>query len=251
MTGTLVNVAAILVGTLAGELVGGRLSLSLQTRILHGLGLVVLVIGIDNALAWRDTNPLFVLGGVLLGGLAGEALRIEDRLAAVGDLAQRRLTRPAVAPAGVAPGGVLAAEAPESHSTVSEGFFTASLVFCVGALAVVGPIQEGLTGNADTLYTKALLDGFASVALAASLGWGVALSAVSVLVYQGALTLGAGLFDSILTEGSDALLSMTSAGGVLIVGLALKLLDIQDVKVGNFLPALLFAPAIAGIASIF
>jgi uncharacterized membrane protein YqgA involved in biofilm formation len=241
MTGTLVNVAAILVGTLVGEVVGGRLSAQLQTRILHGLGLVVLVIGIDNALAWRDTNPLFVLGGVLLGGLAGEALHIEDRLAAVGDLAQRRLSRP---PADAAPGAA-------HHSTVSEGFFTASLVFCVGALAVVGPIQEGLTGNADTLYTKALLDGFASVALAASLGWGVALSAISVGLYQGALTLGAGLFDTILTEGSDALLSMTSAGGVLIVGLALKLLDIQDVKVGNFLPALVFAPAIAGIASIF
>jgi uncharacterized membrane protein YqgA involved in biofilm formation len=233
MTGTLVNVAAILVGTIIGELVGGRLSQGLQTRILHGLGLVVLVIGVDNALAWRDTNPLFVLGGVLLGGLAGEALRIEDRLQAVGDRAQARLTR----------GG--------GDSTVSEGFFTASLVFCVGALAVVGSIQDGLTGDHTTLYTKALLDGFASVALAASLGWGVALSAVSVLIYQGALTLGAGLFDTILTPGSDALLSMTSAGGILIIGLSLKLLDIQDVKVGNFLPALLFAPVIAGIASIF
>jgi uncharacterized membrane protein YqgA involved in biofilm formation len=235
MTGTLVNVAAILAGTLIGELVGGRLSQGLQTRILHGLGLVVLVIGIDNALAWRDTNPLFVLGGVLLGGLVGEGLRIEDRLQALGDRAQARL----------------AARSGNHQSTISEGFFTASLVFCVGALAVVGSIQDGLTGDHATLYTKALLDGFASVALAASLGWGVALSAVSVLVYQGALTLGAGLFDSILTEGSDALLSMTSAGGVLILGLALKLLDIQDVKVGNFLPALLFAPAIAGIASAF
>lgn len=232
MTGTLVNVGAILVGTLIGELVGGRLSSQLQTRILHGLGLVVLVIGIDNALQWRDTNPLFVLGGVLLGGLAGEALRIEDRLQAVGDRAQRTL-------------------ASKGESTVAEGFFTASLIFCVGALAVVGSIQDGLTGNHDTLYTKALLDGFASVALAASLGWGVALSAISVLIYQGALTLGAGLFQNILTDGSDALLSLTSAGGVLIIGLSLKLLDIQDVKVGNFLPALLFAPAIAGVASAF
>jgi uncharacterized protein len=237
MQGTLVNVGAILLGTLVGELVGGRLTTDLQTRILHGLGLVVLVIGIDNALQWRGTNTLFVLGGVLLGGLAGEALHIEDRLQAVGDYAQRRMAK---APVDGAP-----------PSTVSEGFFTASLVFCVGALAVVGPIQEGLTGNADTLYTKALLDGFASVALAASLGWGVGLSAITVLLYQGALTLGAGLFDTILTDGSDALLSMTSAGGILIIGLALKLLDIQDVKVGNFLPALIFAPAIAGIASIF
>jgi uncharacterized membrane protein YqgA involved in biofilm formation len=233
VTGTLVNVGAILAGTLIGELVGSRLSQGLQTRILHGLGLVVLVIGMDNALAWRDTNPLFVLGGVLLGGLAGEGLRIEDRLQAVGDRAQRALSR----------GG--------GQSTVSEGFFTASLVFCIGALAVVGSIQDGLTGDHTTLYTKALLDGFASVALAASLGWGVGLSAISVLIYQGALTLGAGLFDTILTDGSDALLSLTSAGGILIVGLSLKLLDIQDVKVGNFLPALLFAPAIAGIASIF
>jgi uncharacterized membrane protein YqgA involved in biofilm formation len=232
MQGTLVNVGAILLGTLIGELVGGRLSTQLQTRILHGLGLVVLVIGIDNALQWRDTNPLFVLGGVLLGGLAGEALRIEDRLQAVGDRAQKTLAR-------------------EGESTVAEGFFTASLIFCVGALAVVGSIQDGLTGNHDTLYTKALLDGFASVALAASLGWGVALSAISVLIYQGALTLGAGLFQNILTDGSDALLSLTSAGGVLIIGLSLKLLDIQDVKVGNFLPALLFAPAIAGIVSAF
>jgi uncharacterized membrane protein YqgA involved in biofilm formation len=241
VTGTLVNVAAILVGTLVGEVVGGRLKQGLQTRILHGLGLVVLVIGIDNALQWRDTNPLFVLGGVLLGGLAGEALRIEDRLQALGDRAQARLVRGR-------------GEDPDdagAHATISEGFFTASLVFCVGALAVVGSLQDGLTGDPDTLYTKALLDGFASVALAASLGWGVALSAVSVLVYQGSLTLGAGLFDSILTEGSDALLSMTSAGGVLIIGLALKLLDLEDVKVGNFLPALVFAPAIAGIASVF
>jgi uncharacterized membrane protein YqgA involved in biofilm formation len=233
MTGTLVNVGAILLGTLIGELVGTRLTAQLQTRILHGLGLVVLVIGIDNALAWRGTNTLFVLGGVLLGGLAGEALKIEDRLQAVGDRAQRVLSRP------------------DTQSTVAEGFFTASLVFCVGALAVVGSLQDGLTGNHDTLYTKALLDGFASVALAASLGWGVALSAVSVLIYQGALTLGAGLFQNILTDGSDALLSLTSAGGILIIGLSLKLLDIQDVKVGNFLPALLFAPAIAGIASAF
>jgi uncharacterized membrane protein YqgA involved in biofilm formation len=233
LNGTFVNVGAILLGTLVGELVGGRLTQGLQTRILHGLGLVVLVIGVDNALAWRDTNALFVLGGVLLGGLVGEALHIEDRLSAVGDRAQRALSNG------------------DGTSTVSEGFFTASLVFCVGALAVVGSIQDGLTGNPDTLYTKALLDGFASVALAASLGWGVGLSAITVLLYQGALTLGAGLFDTILTDGSDALLSMTSAGGILIIGLALKLLDIQDVKVGNFLPALIFAPAIAGLASIF
>jgi uncharacterized membrane protein YqgA involved in biofilm formation len=237
VTGTLVNVAAIVAGTVAGRLVGGRLTEGRQARMIHGVGLVVLVIGIDNALAWRDTNVLFVLGGVLLGGLAGEALGIERRLESVGDLAQARLSR--------------SRRRDGAASTVSEGSVTASLIFCVGAMAVVGSLQDGLTGDHDTLFTKAVLDGFTSIALAASLGPGVALSAISVLLYQGALTLGAGLLGDVLTEGSDALLAMTSAGGVLIVGLSLKLLDLEDVKVGNFLPALAFAPALAGLASLF
>jgi uncharacterized membrane protein YqgA involved in biofilm formation len=233
VTGTFVNVAAVLAGTLVGVLVGSRLPEGLQTRVLRGLGLITLVIGVDLALAWRDTNSLFVLGGVLLGGLAGEAIGIEDRLARLGDRLQRWTTRP---------GG---------HSQVSEAFFTASLLFCVGPLAVVGSIQDGLTGDTEALITKSTLDGFASIALAASLGIGVAFSALTVLVYQGALTLGAGLFRDVLAEGSDELLALTSAGGVLIIGIALKLLDVQDVKVGNFLPALLFAPLIAAAANAF
>ena len=231
MTGTVINVAAILAGTLIGVLVGGRLPEGLQRRVLAGLGLVTLVIGVDLALAWRDTSPLYVLGGVLLGGLAGEALRIEDRLAALGDIIQRRVSA-----------------ARGSTSRVSEAFFDASLLFCVGPLAVVGAIQDGLTGDYEALATKALLDGFASIALAATLGWGVALAAVSVLVYQGALTLGATLFEDAL-EG-EALAALTSAGGLLIIGISLKLLDLTDVKVGNFLPALIFAPALVGIVSL-
>jgi uncharacterized membrane protein YqgA involved in biofilm formation len=184
-----------------------------------------------------QTSLHFVAPAALEAGLA-DRLSIERRLAAVGDRAQERLNRGRTERPGV------------PASTVSEGFVTASLIFCVGAMAVVGSIQDGLTGNHDTLFTKAVLDGFTSVALAASLGPGVALSALSVLLYQGALTLGAGLLGGVLTEGSDALLALTSAGGVLIVGLSLKLLDLEDVKVGNFLPALLFAPALAGLASV-
>ena len=232
MTGTLINVAAILAGTLIGVLAGGRLPEGLQRRVLAGLGLVTLVIGVDLALAWRETNALYVLGAVLLGGLAGEALRIEARLAQLGDMIQRR-----VSTAGA------------SSSRVSEAFFDASLLFCVGPLAVVGAIQDGLTGNYEALATKALLDGFASIALAATLGWGVALAAVSVLIYQGSLSLGATLFEDVLK--GEALDALTSAGGVLIIGISLKLLDVTDVKVGNFLPALLFAPALVGIVSLF
>jgi uncharacterized membrane protein YqgA involved in biofilm formation len=232
VTGTVINVAAILAGTLIGVLAGGRLPEGLQRRVLAGLGLVTLVIGVDLALAWRETNALYVLGAVLLGGLTGEALRIEARLAQLGDMIQRRVS-----------------SAGASSSRVSEAFFDASLLFCVGPLAVVGAIQDGLTGNYEALATKSLLDGFASIALAATLGWGVALAAVSVLIYQGTLSLGATLFEDVLK--GEALDALTSAGGVLIIGISLKLLDVTDVKVGNFLPALLFAPALVGIVSLF
>jgi uncharacterized membrane protein YqgA involved in biofilm formation len=233
VTGTLINVAAILLGTLLGTVVGDRLPERLRRRVLDGLGLVTLVIGVDLALAWRDTNALYVLGGVLLGAIAGEALGIEARLERLGDRLQTWVSRFHGA----------------GHQ-VSEAFFTASLLFCVGPLTIVGSIQDGLTGDYQALATKALLDGFASIALAASLGPGVAFAAVSVLVVQGGISLTAGLFDSILAEGSEALAALTSAGGVLIIGISLKLLDVKDVKVGNFLPALVFAPALVGLVSL-
>ncbi len=161
MTGTLLNVATVLAGTLIGTLLGGRLPQAMHDRVLAGLGLVTLVLGVDLALAWRDTSALYVLGGVLLGGLAGEALGIEDRIAALGDRLQALSARG------------------DERSTVSEAFFTASLLFCVGPLTVVGAIQDGLTGDYEALATKALLDGFASIALAASLGPGVAFAAIT------------------------------------------------------------------------
>jgi uncharacterized membrane protein YqgA involved in biofilm formation len=232
VTGTIINVAAILAGTLIGVLAGARLPQGLQHRVLAGLGLVTLVIGVDLALAWRETSALYVLGAVLLGGLTGEALGIEARLARLGDMIQRRVST-----------------AGESSARVSEAFFDASLLFCVGPLAVVGAIQDGLTGNYEALATKALLDGFASIALAATLGWGVALAALSVLIYQGTLSLGSTLFEDALQ--GEALAALTSAGGVLIIGISLKLLDLTDVKVGNFLPALVFAPGLVGIVSLF
>ena len=234
MTGTLINVVAIVAGTAVGTTVGGRLSSGVQDRVLAGLGLVTLVIGVDLALAWgRDGagehTPLHVLGGVVLGGLIGEALALERRLEGLGDLVQRRMR-----------GG--------GHSTVSEGFVTASLLFCVGSMAVIGAIQDGLTGESETLATKAVLDGFAALALSAALGWGVGLSAIPVLLYQGAITLGAGLFDGVLQ--GEALAALVSAGGITIIGIALKLLGVTDVRVGNLLPALIVAPALVGLFSL-
>jgi len=231
LTGTFINVGAVLAGTLIGVLLGPRLPERLQKRVLAGLGLVTLVIGIDLALAWRDTNPLYVLGGVLVGGLVGEAIGIEAWLERLGDRIQAAVAREG------------------EHSRVSEAFVTASLLFCVGPLTVVGSIQDGLTGDYQALATKATLDGFASIALSAALGWGVALAALSVLLIQGTLSLGATLFEGILT--GEALDALTSAGGVLILGISFKLLEITDVKVGNFLPALVFAPALVGLVSLF
>lgn len=231
MTGTFINIATVLAGTVIGVTVGGRLSESARQRVLAGLGLVTLVIGIELALQWRETNSLYVLGGVLIGGLIGEAIGIERRLEAFGDAVQRRFA---------GEGG---------ESTLSQGFVTASLLFCVGSLTVVGSIQDGLSGDSSTLVTKAVLDGFAAVALAATLGWGVGLSALTILLVQGSLTLGAGLFDDLLQ--GEALAALSSAGGVTVIGIALKLLDLSDVKVGNFLPALVVAPALVGLFSLF
>src|SRR3954466_2177943 len=195
-----------------------------------GLGLVVLVIGVDLGLAWRGGKylPLYVLGGVLLGGVVGEAIGLERRLEGLGDRIQRAVSR-------------------GRHSTVSEAFVTASLLFCVGPLTIVGSIQNGLTGDYQALATKALLDGFAAIALAAGLGWGVGLAAITILVIQGGLSLGAGAFDQVLR--GQALAALISAGGVLILGISLKLLNLLDVKVGNFLPALILAPALVGIVA--
>lgn len=240
MTGTFINVGTILAGTIVGGALGGRLPAGIQARVLAGLALVTLVIGMDDALHWRATNPLYVLGGVLLGGIIGEAIGIERRLEALGDALQRRF--------GGGATGADPAPDPRPVSRLSEAFFTASLLFCVGPLTVLGSIQDGLTGDYRTLATKAVLDGFASIALSATLGWGVALAAGSVLVIQGALTLGAGLFDSVLT--GEALQALTSAGGVLIIGISLRLAGLKDVKVGNLLPALVIAPALVGLVSL-
>lgn len=230
VTGTFINVGTVLAGTVLGALLGARLPSGMQERVMAGLGLLTLVVGVDLGLAWRDTDPLYVLGGVLLGGLVGEAIGIERWLERLGDRIQRAVAR-------------------GSHSRVSEAFVTASLLFCVGPLTVVGSIQDGLTGDYEALATKAMLDGFASIALAATLGWGVGLAAVTILVVQGGLSLGADVFQDVLK--GEALAALTSAGGVLVVGISLKLLGLKDVRVGNLLPALVIAPGLVGLASLF
>lgn len=218
MTGTFLNVATVVVGGATGSLLRHRLPGTLQTTLLNGIGLVTLLIGVQMALQARSV--VLVLVSLLAGGVAGSLLGVADRLELIGDALQHRL-------AGI--GG-----------KVSEAFVTTSLIFCVGPLTILGSIQDGLQGRIDLLAVKSTLDGITALAFASTLGPGVLLSAATILVYQGALTLGAGFVRSTLTD--DMIAAMTAAGGLMIVGLGVEILRLRDLRLANYLPALVIAP---------
>jgi uncharacterized membrane protein YqgA involved in biofilm formation len=212
-----VNVAAVLVGSGIGLAVGDRLPERLQRIITTGLGLSTLLIGMQMAL--KVQNVLVVIASMVIGGVAGEVLRIEAGLEWVGEWLKAR-TR-------------------SGSGTFVTGYITASLVFCVGPMTILGSIQEGMSGNPDILYTKSMLDGAASVAFASSLGIGVSFAAVTVLVLQGALTLlGARL---VFVLRPEILNELTATGGLLILAIGLLLLEVKRLRVANLLPALVVA----------
>jgi uncharacterized membrane protein YqgA involved in biofilm formation len=227
MVGTLINVVTVVAGSGAGLLVGSRLPERIRQTVLSGLGLMTLVIGMSMALQTR--NPLLMLASLLLGGVIGELLGLEERLQALGRSLETRVS----------------GHSGEGSAFV-KGFVTASLVFCVGPMTILGSIQDGLTGNYTLLAIKATLDGFASLAFSASLGIGVMFAALTVLIYQGALTLGAGLVKAVLTEAM--ITEMTAVGGTMILGIGLLLLDLKRVRVASFLPGLFIAPVLVALA---
>ena len=224
MTGTLINMGAIVAGTAIGSLAGSRLPARMRRIVLYGIGLVVLLIGLQMAV--RTQNVLAVLGAILIGGIIGELLRLEDRLEQLGQFFQDRFSK-------------------GSEQSIAEGFVTASLVFCVGPMAILGSISDGLSGDYRLLSIKAVMDGFASIAFGASLGWGVGLSALSILVYQGGITLFAGSLPGALNEAM--ITEMTATGGLIIIGIGIKLLDLKDLPLANFVPAIAVAPAILAL----
>jgi uncharacterized membrane protein YqgA involved in biofilm formation len=219
-TGTIVNLLTVLAGSAAGILAGPRIPERMRTTVLHGLGLVVIVIGISNATQSR--NITFPLVSIVLGGLVGEALQIEERLARLGEHLQRLARRSS------------------PSSTFIEGFVTTSLIFCVGPLTILGSIQDGLGRGAQTLIVKSALDGTVALVFASTLGIGVAFSALTVLVVQGGLTLAASGANSVLTR--RMIDELTATGGIMIIGIGLRLLEIKVIRVASFLPALLLAP---------
>ena len=239
--GTVVNVVAVLLGATIGVLLGNRLPVRTRDVVTDALGLVTLLIAGLSALAVVDADlsrlvgssapMLIVLGSLLIGGITGSLLRLEQRVEAFGGWLQRRLSGDT---------GSL-----ERHRFI-EGFVAASLL-CTGPLTILGSLQDGLGNGADQLVLKAVLDGFAAIAFAASFGWGVAASALTVLVVQGSLTVVGFLLGDVLPAAHVA--ALTATGGLLLVGVALRLLRIREIPVADLLPALLVAPALVQFAA--
>lgn len=244
--GTAVNVLTVLVGTVIGVLVGHRLGQRTRDVVTDALGLVTLLIAGTAAMSVQDpvwstavgtsAPMLIVLGSLVIGGITGSLLGIEERIERFGGWLQRRLQpRPTT---------------PTRSSSVDrqrfiEGFVTASLVFCVGPLTILGSLSDGIGNGADQLFLKAALDGFAAIAFAASFGWGVGASVLALVAVQGSLTALGAVLGDVLPEAHVA--ALTATGGLMLVGVALRLLRIRQVPVGDLLPGLLVAPVLTAV----
>jgi uncharacterized membrane protein YqgA involved in biofilm formation len=231
MTGTLINVAAIIVGGLLGIFFGRRLSENIKSTMIAGMGLFTTAIGFQMFL--KTEKPLVVLGAIIIGALLGEWWKIEDRMQSLGIWLEKRVM-------GSSEG---------KSSRFVRGFLSASMLFCTGPMAVLGSISDGLRGDYLTLSIKSVLDGFLSIAFASTLGMGVTFSALPVLAYQGSISLLAARIDAIITTAM--MNELTATGGILLIGVGVSsLLEIKKIRVGNFLPALAIAPLIVYILSL-
>lgn len=229
MLGTIVNAVAIVVGSVVGILIKGGLPEKMSKTIMQGVGLCVLLIGVSGALEGM-AHIMPIIFFIVIGTLIGEGIDIEKRLEKLGDSLEQRFSK-------------------GEHATFSKGFVTASLLYCVGAMAIMGSLESGLTGSHQTLFAKSILDGVISVVLASTLGIGVVFSAVSVFIYQGSITLLAGALSQVLTD--VVILQMSATGGLLILGLGLSMVLSIKVKVGNMLPAVLLPAVYYFIQSLF
>ena len=244
--GTAVNMATVLVGTVIGVLVGHRFRQGTRDVVTDAIGLVTLLIAATAASAvtddtWSravgDSAPmLIVLGSLVLGGITGSLLGIERRLEGFGGWLQGALQR-----------RLRGRERPQGadRQRFIEGFVASSLVFCVGPLTVLGAINDGLGNGADQLYLKSALDGFTAIAFAASFGWGVGASVISLLVVQGSLTALGAVLGDVLSDAEVA--SLTAVGGLMLVGVALRLLRLKQLPVADLLPGLVFAPVLTAL----
>ena len=235
MLGTIVNAGAIILGALLGNLLKGGFPERYKSVIMQGISLVVILIGLSMAL--ETQNILVITLSIVTGGILGEALKIEERLNNFGKQLERRF----VGGGGSGGGGDTSNTDDSSEGGLFiRGFVSGSLVFCVGAMAIMGALESGLTGNHTTLFIKSIIDGITATVFASTMGIGVAFSALAVFVYQGAITLAAVYVKPFLTEA--IITEMTAVGGLLIFGIGLNLLtDKLNIKVGNLLPGIFTA----------
>lgn len=229
MLGTTVNALAIIGGCLIGLIVKGRLTEKISSTIMNGLALCVLYIGISGALKGKDTLQIIIC--IAIGALIGELVDIDKKLNDLGDMIEKKINSKRKSSVS-------------EKISISEGFVTSSLLFCVGAMAVVGSLESGLQGNHTTLFAKSILDGVSSIIFASSLGIGVMLSSIAVFIYQGSITLLAGCLSTVLTD--TVIGNMSAVGSLLIVGLGFNMLGLSKIKVANLLPAI-FMPIIFGL----
>lgn len=214
--GSIVNALTIIGGSLIGCWLQSRFPERIRAIVFQGLGLCVLLIGIQMAL--KVENILIVIFAILLGGISGELMRLDTLFEKLGNRFKKIIK--------------------SKNPKFTDGLITASLIYCIGAMAIIGALEEGINGDPTVLFTKAILDGFASVALAASYGSGVLFSFIPVLLYQGAMTFGAGFFQQYFSDMIIA--QVTACGGLLIVGIGINLLELTEIKLANLLPALGF-----------
>ncbi|MEE4265955.1 MAG: DUF554 domain-containing protein [Desulfobacteraceae bacterium] len=219
MLGTVVNTFSIIIGSLIGLVFKGSIPEKYSKTIMHGIGLAVILIGLKTAL--NSDSILIVIISLATGSFLGELFRVEDRLDQLGNWIGRRLSK--------------------DSEGISKGFVSASLIYCVGAMAIIGSMESGLTGNHQTLFAKSILDGIGSVLFASTLGIGVLFSAVSVFIYQGLLTVTASSIKPFLLP--EVVSQMSAVGGLLILAIGIGLLEIKKLKIGNMLPAV-FIPLV-------
>ncbi|MBB6217562.1 hypothetical protein HNQ80_003685 [Anaerosolibacter carboniphilus] len=219
--GTIVNALAIVGGSIIGLIFGGRIPEKYNDTVMKSMGLAIILLGLLGGLKIQDQDVLLVLFSLAIGSLVGEYLCIEDHLESLGKWIERKM--------GKAEGGI------------AKGFVTASLLYCVGSMAIVGSLESGLVGNHQTLYTKAVLDGITSIAFTSTMGIGVMLSAVAVFVYQGLITMTASVMKVFLID--EVIRQMSVVGGLLILAIGLNMIEVKRLKVGNMLPGI-FIPCV-------
>lgn len=231
LLGTIVNGLLIIIGTMLGKLLT-RIPENMKATVMHGIGLSVMVLGLQ--MGFKSANFLIVILSLVIGAVIGEALKLEDKLNSVGDWLERKIGS-------------------KGEGSISQGFVTATLIFVIGAMAIIGALDSGIRGDHDVLYTKAIIDGFTALILTTTLGIGVLFSAIPVMLYQGTIALFATQIDKWIPQAlmDSFILELTATGGVMIFAIGLNLIGLTRIRVANLLPGILVTAILVAVTHSF